>query len=168
MPELRKDPVVGRWVIIATERARRPSDFVTEPVRPRTTACAFCEGREDQTPPEILAGRPREGKPNTPGWTYRLVATKCPASRTEGELAPPRHRDADHPDHGVRGARRRGPVLRLEGAVRLVRHGAAGAPGRRAHDPGSSGVRGGGAVRTSVPVRDVDPPLAPPGGLRGF
>ena len=31
MPELRKDPVVGRWVIIATERARRPSDFTAEP-----------------------------------------------------------------------------------------------------------------------------------------
>ena len=24
MPELRKDPIVGRWVIIATERAKRP------------------------------------------------------------------------------------------------------------------------------------------------
>src|SRR3989442_15987431 len=88
MPELRKDPVVGRWVIIATGRARRPSAFVTEPVRPRTTACAFCEGREDQTPPEILAGRPREGKPNTPGWTYRVVANKFPALRIEGELEP--------------------------------------------------------------------------------
>jgi UDPglucose--hexose-1-phosphate uridylyltransferase len=28
MPELRKDPVVGRWVIIASERARRPGNFV--------------------------------------------------------------------------------------------------------------------------------------------
>jgi len=37
MPELRKDPVVGRWVIISTERARRPSDFAAEPVRPRQT-----------------------------------------------------------------------------------------------------------------------------------
>jgi UDPglucose--hexose-1-phosphate uridylyltransferase len=24
MPELRKDPIVGRWVIIATDRAKRP------------------------------------------------------------------------------------------------------------------------------------------------
>src|SRR3989442_761001 len=66
MPELRKDPVVGRWVIIATERARRPSDFVTEPVRPRASACAFCEGHEQQTPPEILAGRPPDGRPIIP------------------------------------------------------------------------------------------------------
>ena len=55
MPELRKDPVVGRWVIIATERARRPSDFAAEPVRPRGSVCAFCEGQESQTPPEVLA-----------------------------------------------------------------------------------------------------------------
>jgi UDPglucose--hexose-1-phosphate uridylyltransferase len=88
MPELRKDPVVGRWVIIATERARRPSDFVTEPVRPRATTCAFCEGREEQTPPEVLAGRPPESRPNTPGWTYRVVPNKFPALRIEGELEP--------------------------------------------------------------------------------
>jgi UDPglucose--hexose-1-phosphate uridylyltransferase len=88
VPELRKDPVVGRWVIIATERARRPSDFVTEPVRPRATTCAFCEGQEAQTPPEILAGRPRDGQPNRPGWTYRVVPNKFPALRIEGELEP--------------------------------------------------------------------------------
>ena len=29
MPELRKDPVIGRWVIIATERSKRPDDFVS-------------------------------------------------------------------------------------------------------------------------------------------
>jgi len=28
MPELRKDPLIGRWVIIATERAKRPVDFI--------------------------------------------------------------------------------------------------------------------------------------------
>ena len=27
MPELRKDPIIGRWVIIATERAKRPDQF---------------------------------------------------------------------------------------------------------------------------------------------
>src|SRR5262249_51718979 len=88
MPELRKDPIVGRWVIIATERARRPSDFVAEPVRPRASACAFCEGHESQTPPEILAGRPPDGRPNAPGWTYRVVPNKFPALRIEGELEP--------------------------------------------------------------------------------
>ncbi|MBP1775202.1 MAG: Galactose-phosphate uridyl transferase, N-terminal domain, partial [candidate division NC10 bacterium] len=35
MPELRKDPVSSRWVIISTERGRRPSDFGTERERER-------------------------------------------------------------------------------------------------------------------------------------
>ncbi len=86
MPELRKDPVVGRWVIIATERARRPSDFVTDPVRPRVSACAFCEGHEAQTPPEIFAERRPGREPNGPGWTYRVVPNKFPALRIEGDL----------------------------------------------------------------------------------
>jgi UDPglucose--hexose-1-phosphate uridylyltransferase len=31
MPELRKDPVTREWVIIATERSKRPEDFRREP-----------------------------------------------------------------------------------------------------------------------------------------
>jgi UDPglucose--hexose-1-phosphate uridylyltransferase len=88
MPELRKDPVVGRWVIISTERARRPSDFEPEPVRPRATSCVFCAGNEDKTPPEILAGRPPDSAPNSPGWSFRVVPNKFPALRVEGELEP--------------------------------------------------------------------------------
>ena len=33
MPELRKDPITGRWVIISTDRAKRPSDFIRESVQ---------------------------------------------------------------------------------------------------------------------------------------
>src|SRR2546428_5056926 len=88
MPELRKDPVVGRWVIIATERARRPSDFVADPVRLRVSACSFCEGHEAQTPPEIFAERRPGREPNGPGWTYRIVPNKFPAPRIEGDLEP--------------------------------------------------------------------------------
>jgi UDPglucose--hexose-1-phosphate uridylyltransferase len=88
VPELRKDPVVGRWVIIATERARRPSDFDQEPVRLRNPSCVFCGGHEDKTPPEILAGRPPGSRANGPGWSYRVVANKFPALRIEGELEP--------------------------------------------------------------------------------
>jgi UDPglucose--hexose-1-phosphate uridylyltransferase len=86
MPELRKDPVVGRWVIISTERAGRPTDFISEPVRPAGGECVFCPGNEDKTPPEILAGRAPDGAPNGPGWSYRVVANKYPALRIEGEL----------------------------------------------------------------------------------
>src|SRR5581483_200868 len=88
MPELRKDPVVGRWVIISADRARRPSDFGPEPVRPRLSRCVFCAGNEDKTPPEILAGRAAGGRPDGPGWTFRVVPNKFPALRIEGDLEP--------------------------------------------------------------------------------
>jgi UDPglucose--hexose-1-phosphate uridylyltransferase len=86
--ELRKDPIVGRWVIISAERGRRPSDFGPEPARPRLTSCVFCPGYEDKTPPELLAGRPPGSAPNGPGWTFRVVSNKFPALRIEGELEP--------------------------------------------------------------------------------
>jgi len=88
MPELRKDPVVGRWVIISTERGRRPSDFKSESVVPRGGPCVFCPNNEDKTPPEILAGRAPDSPRDGPGWTYRVVANKFPALRIEGELEP--------------------------------------------------------------------------------
>jgi UDPglucose--hexose-1-phosphate uridylyltransferase len=87
VPELRKDPVIGRWVIISTERAKRPSDFVREPVKPqRTSFCPFCYGNEDKTPPEIIAHRNNGTQPNTPGWSLRVVPNKFPALGIEGEL----------------------------------------------------------------------------------
>jgi UDPglucose--hexose-1-phosphate uridylyltransferase len=88
MPELRKDPVVGRWVIISTERGRRPSDFKPEAVELRATSCVFCPGNEDKTPPEILAIRAPDSQSNGPGWSLRVVANKFPALRIEGDLEP--------------------------------------------------------------------------------
>ena len=86
MPELRRDPIHGRWVIISTERGRRPSDFVMEERRPIGGFCPLCEGNEDKTPPEIIAFRDNGTSPNTPGWTLRVVSNKFPALRIEGEL----------------------------------------------------------------------------------
>ena len=57
MPDLRKDPIVGRWVIIATARAKRPHDFDSTPQRQKGRYCPFCEGHEDKTPDEIIAYR---------------------------------------------------------------------------------------------------------------
>ncbi len=88
MPELRKDPVVGRWVIISTERARRPSDFGPDPVRTTGGPCVFCPGNEAKTPPEILALRAPGTPVNGPGWSLRVVSNKFPALRIEGELEP--------------------------------------------------------------------------------
>jgi UDPglucose--hexose-1-phosphate uridylyltransferase len=87
VPELRKDPVTGRWVIIASDRGMRPSDFIREHVVPHEShTCPFCPGNEHKTPPEILAYRPGGGPANGPGWTLRVVSNKFPALRVEGEL----------------------------------------------------------------------------------
>lgn len=86
MPELRKDPVTSRWVIISSERGKRPTDFPTEPERPRGGFCPFCPGNEDKTPPELLAYRSDGSAPNTPGWSLRVVPNKFPALRIEGDV----------------------------------------------------------------------------------
>ncbi len=86
MPELRKDPIIGRWVIIASERGKRPSDFQSPPLEPTGGFCPFCEGNEDKTPPEIIAYRPQNTERNKPGWTLRVVANKFPALQIEGNL----------------------------------------------------------------------------------
>src|SRR5690349_5214863 len=86
MPELRKDPITGRWVIIATDRARRPSDFLRQPVPPpQARACPFCYGNEQKTPPEVLAYR-NSGGPNEPGWRVRVVPNEFPVLGIEGDL----------------------------------------------------------------------------------
>lgn len=88
MPELRKDPVMGRWVIIATERAKRPDEFL--PLMPASHEpqpdCPFCQGHEEKTPPEILAIRPGGSPPNGSGWKVRVVPSISPVLRVEGKL----------------------------------------------------------------------------------
>lgn len=89
MSELRKDPIVDRWVIIAAERGRRPNDFKTETEAPLSSFNPFAPGHEDRTPPEICAWGRTEGAPaNSPGWNVRVVPNKFPALHTEGELDP--------------------------------------------------------------------------------
>ena len=87
MPELRRDPVTGRWVIISTDRQKRPDDFHFERV---TVAgrehCPFCPGHEAMTPPEVLAYRQPGGQPNAPGWDVRVVPNKFPALQVEGTV----------------------------------------------------------------------------------
>ena len=93
MPELRKDPIVGRWVIIAEDRANRPHDFEHAPIpaRHKDRFCPFCEGNEHATPDEIAAYRGHQSQSNGQGWRVRVVANKFPALHIEGD--PHEHRD---------------------------------------------------------------------------
>lgn len=88
MPELRQDPVSHRWVIIATERARRPSDFKPPREEKKNNAnCPFCPGYEKETPPEVLAFRDAGTAPDTPGWQVRVVPNKFAALGGPGGVA---------------------------------------------------------------------------------
>lgn len=87
MSELRRDPVVGRWVIISTERGERPTDYPSAaPAEKPQRFCPFCPGNELSTPPEIMALREAGTAPNTPGWNLRIVPNKFPALQIEGKL----------------------------------------------------------------------------------
>ncbi len=85
MPELRHDPIQRRWVIIATERGRRPSDFVKLEPDQSGGFCPFDEGNESKTPPEVYAIRRPGTKPDQPGWDVRVVPNKFPALMIEGD-----------------------------------------------------------------------------------
>ncbi len=86
MPELRKDPVLGRWIIIAKERGKRPTDFIVELSQSKGGFCPLCPGNEKTTPPEVLSYGEGNHQPNTPGWSLRVVPNKYPALIIEGNL----------------------------------------------------------------------------------
>ena len=85
MPELRKDLITGRWVIISSGRWNRPTSYGKPIVQRTGTFCPFDEGNEKHTPPEILAYR-NGGEANGPGWSLRVVPNKYPALQIEGDL----------------------------------------------------------------------------------
>lgn len=90
MPELRQNPATKEWVIIATERAKRPEEFGSGPapvIANHRETCPFCVGNENMTPPEIMAYRTFGTAPNTPGWWIRIVPNQFPALEQDGAVA---------------------------------------------------------------------------------
>jgi UDPglucose--hexose-1-phosphate uridylyltransferase len=87
MPELRQNPATKEWVIISTERAKRPEEFggVVEEEKPNEiSVCPFCPGNEHLTPPEIVSYRTYGTKPNEAGWWIRVIPNKYSALLPEG------------------------------------------------------------------------------------
>jgi UDPglucose--hexose-1-phosphate uridylyltransferase len=94
MPELRQNRFNKEWVIIATERAKRPKDMVVLRA-PRSLPsfdpkCPFCPGNEKSTPPEVL----RVTAPNDSRWLVRVVPNKFAA--LQPELTPRRVVERSH------------------------------------------------------------------------
>lgn len=84
MPELRQNRFTKEWVIIATERAKRPEDLKTKrEVKPQASyveTCPLCPGNEKQAPPDVLTLTNSQ-----PPWSVRVVPNKFPALAREGE-----------------------------------------------------------------------------------
>jgi len=78
MHELRKDYIFDRWVIVNTERAKRPKDFIKQRAKINDSGtCPFCPGNEKLTPPEI-ARVEENGE-----WVLRVFENKFPAVTIE-------------------------------------------------------------------------------------
>jgi UDPglucose--hexose-1-phosphate uridylyltransferase len=84
MSELRQDPTTEEWVIVASERAKRPDDFVrhrSEQALPVfSPSCPFCPGNETMTPPTTLLYQQHGGN----GWQIRAFANKFAALNPDG------------------------------------------------------------------------------------
>ena len=100
MSEIRKDPLTGRGVIIAPERAQRPKQLGGASDAERCQPCPFCPGNESLTTPETWADRPGDSQPNQPGWSVRVVANKYPAV-TIGNVEPNSQTTDGSPGAGV-------------------------------------------------------------------
>jgi len=81
MPELRQNFFTKEWVIIATERARRPEEMAThravQPVPAFVETCPFCPGNENKTPPEVMR------VPGGDSWAVRVIPNKFAALSSE-------------------------------------------------------------------------------------
>lgn len=86
MPELRKDPIIGRWIIISSERSKRPTSFGPVSKRVASDLCPFCPGHEDNTPPEIISYKDSNIDLNKQRWKLRVIPNKYPALMVEGTL----------------------------------------------------------------------------------
>lgn len=86
MPELRQNIATKEWVIIATERAKRPVEFVESTRRHTIEAeplydpnCPFCPGNEER---DLQV----EQWPELGTWQTRVVRNKYPALRHDAKL----------------------------------------------------------------------------------
>jgi UDPglucose--hexose-1-phosphate uridylyltransferase len=79
MSELRQNFATKEWVVIATERARRPEEMARhrerKPVASFVANCPFCPGNEKLTPPEVL----RVPSSMDAAWHARVIPNKFAA-----------------------------------------------------------------------------------------
>ena len=85
MPEMRQNRFTKEWVIIATERAKRPEELKTKrtdvkPLPKYSPSCPFCPGNEQMAPGEIMRMNGADGS-----WIVKVVPNKFAALSPQGE-----------------------------------------------------------------------------------
>ena len=80
--EVRKDYLLDRWVVIATERGRRPTDFAKkEKKKAKRSVCPLCPGNEHMTPPAVLvylkSGRRIRKARDKDGFRHKNWLVRC-------------------------------------------------------------------------------------------
>ncbi|MGA1796299.1 MAG: galactose-1-phosphate uridylyltransferase [bacterium] len=94
MSEIRQNIAIREWVIIASERARRPHEFIQKKQVDKETpdymeTCPFCPGNEHLAPPEVFSLRDDRNE-----WLVRCIPNKFPAVSAQGTLI--------HQDEGIK------------------------------------------------------------------
>ena len=85
MHELRKDPLMNRWVAVLSD-SMAPGEYHLPEEEAKESECVLCSGREKETPLEITAIRGNGSHPNDPGWLARVIPSFKPILNVEGDL----------------------------------------------------------------------------------
>ena len=102
--ELRKDYLLNRWVIIAKNRKKRPTDFIKKESIINESTCPLCPNNEQMTPPAVLVYLPSNGKPKKKkdenefrhkNWLVRVIPNLYPA------FTPPTNQDISNIDNTI-------------------------------------------------------------------
>jgi len=81
--ELRKDPLLGRWVAVLRQ-SRQPSEYPLPLTEAVESSCVLCHGREAEAPAEITSTKGPAGSGRT--WLTRVIPSFAPIFQVEGDL----------------------------------------------------------------------------------
>ncbi len=93
MSDLRYDPILDCWTVVAENRRDRPIEFVPNEQLRKQLICPFCAGNEDETPPPLAlldAGGDPLDDLSSAAWTARVFPNRYPtfASEKRGGIPP--------------------------------------------------------------------------------
>ncbi len=97
-PRIHLDPVSGRVVFVAPDRADRPIDQPGSTASVAMETCPFCAGNEHLTPPDVA-----RAADDTGGWQARIVPNRYPVAHDlpQASRSAPATPCGDRAAHGI-------------------------------------------------------------------